>query len=34
MKNPRLQLRNVGQIVDADIEFGDLTVLMNQLGQA
>jgi energy-coupling factor transporter ATP-binding protein EcfA2 len=28
MNNPRLQLKNVGQIEDADIEFGDLTVLV------
>ena len=28
MSNPRLQLKNVGQIEDADIEFGDLTVLV------
>jgi hypothetical protein len=28
MSNPRLQLKNVGQIQDADIEFGDLTVLV------
>lgn len=28
MNNPRLQLKNVGQIQDADIEFGDLTVLV------
>jgi hypothetical protein len=28
MSNPRLQLKNVGQIHDADIEFGDLTVLV------
>ena len=28
MSNPRLQLKNVGQIGDADIEFGDLTVLV------
>ena len=28
MSNPRLQLKNVGQIQDANIEFGDLTVLV------
>ena len=28
MSNPRLQLKNVGQIHDADIEFSDLTVLV------
>jgi energy-coupling factor transporter ATP-binding protein EcfA2 len=28
MSNPRLQLKNVGQIEDTDIEFGDLTVLV------
>ena len=28
MNNPRLQLKNVGQIRHADIEFGDLTVLV------
>jgi predicted ATP-dependent endonuclease of OLD family len=28
MNNPRLQLKNVGQIEDADVEIGDLTVLV------
>jgi energy-coupling factor transporter ATP-binding protein EcfA2 len=28
MSNPKLQLKNVGQIHEADIEFGDLTVLV------
>jgi len=28
MNNPRLQLKNVGQIQDADVAFGDLTVLV------
>jgi hypothetical protein len=28
MNNPRLQLKNVGQIEDADVEFGDLTVFV------
>ena len=28
MNDPRLQLKNIGQIEDADIEFGDLTVLV------
>jgi predicted ATP-dependent endonuclease of OLD family len=28
MNNVRLQLKHVGQIEDADIEFGDLTVLV------
>lgn len=28
MNNARLQLKNVGQIQDADVTFGDLTVLV------
>jgi hypothetical protein len=31
MGNPRLQLKNVGQIQNADIEFGDLTVLVGPI---
>lgn len=32
MNNPRLQLKNVGQIEDANVEFGDLTVLEMKMG--